>query len=537
MVYAGYLGAALLLGGLAHAQSRYADNQVALVPDSEAVSANFPDVEGIELLSPAFLSPETVPAGFENGTSGPTDGATMEYFLRTLAARNSWMTYHTPDFKSEEGRTIPYLILSNSAFPQNASEAPKLRVWLNGGVHGNEPAGDQGLMALLGKMDANSTWAASLLDVADVLVIPRYNPDGVAYFQRFLATGFDPNRDHAKLARQQTRDIKKLILDWNPHVGVECHEYSANRGYGGEGQWVSAADGEFSAMKNLNIHKDIRDLSENVFAKNMAAAMEGHGLRWSPYIVGTPNTAPVVFEELTGEPRYADTSIGIAQSLVILTETRGIMLGGQHFQRRVASGLIMVEAILQTVIDRAEEVYETIENARKEFISGTDDIIVTEHTRRTNTSWTFIESATGKIVQVPITFLSTTPTVANVTRTRPEGYVFPPCWMDVAERLRVLGLTVETLPSPFRGQVEAFNITSSSIATSIWEGAVQNEVTARVSSKEIELPAGSFYVSTRQQNAALAWLTLEPDALDSYARFNIIPVMKGYEFPVYRVMA
>ncbi|KAI9151258.1 Carboxypeptidase 2 [Paramyrothecium foliicola] len=538
MVFHRKLGVGLLFAGLAHAQSRYADNQVALVKDSEAVAANFPDVEGIPLYSPAFLNPESVPAGFDNGKSGPTDDVTLDYFLRTLSARNAWMTYHNPDFKSEEGRSIPYVILSTSSQPQlNASVAPKLRIWLNGGVHGNEPAGDQGLLALLGKLDANSTWANSLLEVADIMVIPRYNPDGVAYFQRYLATGFDPNRDHAKLARQQTRDIKKLIMDWNPHVGVECHEYSANRGYGGEGQWVSAADGEFSAMKNLNIHQDIRDLSEKVFAKNVATALESHGLRWSPYIVGTPNNAPVVFEELTGEPRYADTSIGISQALVFLTETRGIMLGGQHFQRRVASGLIMLEAILQTVIDRADEVYNTIEDARTKFISSNDDIIITEHTQPMNTSWTFIESASGKIVQVPITFLSTTPTVANITRARPEAYIFPPCWMDVADRLRVLGLTVETLRTPFQGNVEAFNITSSRLASTIWEGAIQNDVGTSVSQKKISLPAGSFWVSTRQQNAALAWLTLEPDALDSFARFNIIPVLEGYEYPVYRVMA
>jgi hypothetical protein len=77
MVYAACLGAALFFSSVATAQSRYADNHVALVPDSEAVAANFPDVEGIELLSPAFLNPETVPAGFANGTSGPTDDATM----------------------------------------------------------------------------------------------------------------------------------------------------------------------------------------------------------------------------------------------------------------------------------------------------------------------------------------------------------------------------------------------------------------------------------------------------------------------------
>jgi hypothetical protein len=432
---------------------------------------------------------------------------------------------------------MPYVFLTKANPSQNKScSHPKLRVWMQGGVHGNEPAGDQALLALLGKLDANATWAEAVLSKVDIMMLPRYNPDGVAYFQRAFATNFDPNRDHAKLARQQTRDIKKLVMDYAPHVGVDCHEYSASRGYGTQGQWLSAADGEFSAMKNLNIHSDIRELSEDVFARRVAAAMESHGLRWSPYIVGNSGEA-VVLEETTGEPRYGDSSVGLNQAVMFLTETRGIGLGNQHFQRRVASGLIMVEAILQTAVDKAEEVYHIVEDARAEFISSNDDIVITESSRTTNVSWQFIEKATGDLVDVPVQFFNTTPTVPDITRSRPSAYVFPSAWHDVAERLRVLGVKVDVLGTPFRGQVEAYTITNSTLATTIWEGVVQNTVTVEANKKEIQMPAGSFWVSTKQKNAAFTFLTLEPEAMDSYARFNIIPVAKGDEFPVYRVLA
>ncbi|KAK1489454.1 carboxypeptidase [Colletotrichum cuscutae] len=83
---------ALLRAGLAAAQLTYASNQVEVVPDSEVVAANFPEVEDVDLRSPAFANPDGVPATFANGTSGPTDQATLDYFLQTLAARNEWMT-------------------------------------------------------------------------------------------------------------------------------------------------------------------------------------------------------------------------------------------------------------------------------------------------------------------------------------------------------------------------------------------------------------------------------------------------------------
>ncbi|KAK1496661.1 carboxypeptidase [Colletotrichum tamarilloi] len=537
---------ALLRAGLAAAQLTYASNQVEVIQDSEVVAANFPEVEDVDLRSPAFANPDGVPATFANGTSGPTDQATLDYFLQTLAARNEWMTYHSPDFKSEEGRSIPYVYLSTSkGVPTdtsqntygNASAPSKVRIWMQGGVHGNEPAGDQALLALLGRFDANATWAASILEKVDIMMLPRYNPDGVAYFQRYFATSFDPNRDHTKLARQQTRDIKQLMVSFAPHVGVDCHEYSPTTPFGANEQWVDAQDGQFSAMKNANIHPDIRNISEAIFANNIAAAMERRGLRWGPYIVGPSGTDNLVLEETTGDAKIGDSAVALTQAIMFLTETRGIGLADQHWQRRVATGLTMVETVVQTAADRAEEVLSTVENARAKFIASTDDIIVTESARPTNITWQFIEATTGDLVDIPVQFLNTTPVVANLTRARPEAYVFSRAWADVAERLRITGVEVQTLQSDFQGEVEAFNITSAEVARTKYEGIARTTVTTETVVKEVRIPAGGFWVSTRQKNAAHAFVTLEPEGIDSYATFNVLPVSVGDEYQVYRVMA
>lgn len=47
-------------------------NHTPVDKDNEAISRNYEDVD-VELLSPAFMNPETIPADFANGTSGPTD--------------------------------------------------------------------------------------------------------------------------------------------------------------------------------------------------------------------------------------------------------------------------------------------------------------------------------------------------------------------------------------------------------------------------------------------------------------------------------
>jgi hypothetical protein len=165
----------LLQARRAAAQLVYADNQVPVSKDEDHVAANFPDVD-IDIYQPAFTDLDTLPAGWTNGTSGPTDQRTMDHWLQTLAARHDFMTYHNPTFQSEEGRSLPYVFLSASNKPSDRLSSHsnctisehKVRIWMQGGVHGNEPAGDGALLALLGifhDADVREAVADRIIDV------------------------------------------------------------------------------------------------------------------------------------------------------------------------------------------------------------------------------------------------------------------------------------------------------------------------------------------------------------------------------------
>ncbi|KAI8205588.1 Carboxypeptidase 2 [Colletotrichum sp. SAR 10_65] len=531
----GLIGLSLLASAEA---AKYGYNHVTVRQDSDVIAANFQAIEGVDLLSPAFLGPETIPTGFAEGTQGPTADDVLDTFVQDLADKNSWLTYNKANFTSEEGRPFPYLHLtSGSAKSRRASNSTgKVRVWLQGAVHGNEPAGDQSMLALLGALDANQTWTASLLEKLDIVILPRYNPDGVFYFQRTLATNYDPNRDHVKLARKQTRDIKSLFNEFNPHVAVDMHEYSATARYG---SYYHAADGLFSAAKNLNIHPDIRSLSEELFAKNIGSAMESRGLRWEPYVTGSTSTSPEfkpTFAEAGSDAKIGRNAMGLTQCVTFLIEMRGIYLADQEFQRRTVAGLTMASSVLQTAADNADKVYTTIESSIADFKITDAEIIVTDSSPTVQRTFTMVNINNGSVVQVPINFGSTTPVTANITRARPEAYLIPASWADLAERLRVGGLEVETLSEPYKGTVEAYTITSAEFETGYYEGVVRATVTTEPLTREVNLPAGSFLVSTKQKNAALAFVALEPENIDSYASFNIVPVEEGDEYPIYRVL-
>lgn len=131
------------------------------------------------------------------------------------------MSYESAAFQSEEGRAIPYVFLS---LPNTNSSNDKLRIYLQAAIHGNEPAADESVLAFLGKMDAEPAWAKSILEKMDIKILPRYNVDGVAYFQRQLASNLDPNREHLKLMRGQSREIKRIVSEWNPHIALDMRK-------------------------------------------------------------------------------------------------------------------------------------------------------------------------------------------------------------------------------------------------------------------------------------------------------------------------
>jgi hypothetical protein len=521
-----------LFAASAAAQTQYGENHVTVNLDSQLVEQLAFPAPNVTLYSPAFMPNASFDPGWFEGTEGATSQDQLDRFLSGLAAKNpSWMKYQVADFLSEEGKTFPHILLSTSAAASNTTSSEKLRVWIQGSVHGNEPAGDEAALALLGAMDKDPAWAATFLDKMDILVLPRYNPDGNAYFQRTLATNIDPNRDHTKLARQQTRDIKQWFSTFSPAIAVDLHEYGAATLYSRD--YSNAADGMYSAAKNLNIHPSIRHLSETLFAPAINASLLSRGLRGEQYMTASSRNPPRLVEAGT-DAKIGRNAMGLTQCITFLFETRGIGIANQQFQRRTAAGLQMLLGVLEAARDHAEQVQTTVQAAIADFAASKEDIVVTDYATYSNRMFTMVDRRTADIVQLPVEFASNTPATANLTRARPQGYYIPVAWADLAERLRVSGLLVETVPDAFQAQVEVYNITSSELASSYYEGAILNTVTTESSMQDVSLPAGSFFVSAAQKNAGLAFVALEPENIDSYVSFGLVPMEVGDQYPIFR---
>jgi hypothetical protein len=451
----------------------------------------------------------------------------VESFVKSLSNRTGWITYND-ELESEEARKIPYVTLSNGK-----QSVKKLRIFIQGGQHGNEPAGDEGVLALLGKLAADSQWTAKVLDKADLLILPRYNVDGVDYLQRQLASNYDPNRDHAVLLRKQTRKIRQLQSNFDPHIFVDDHEYTGGSPIAQ--RYIRSQDLLVSANKGLNVHPSIRSLNE-AFVTDVFAAAQAKGLRTHAYFTTSVSNGTITIQEPDAHAQANHKGAGNYQALTFLVETRGIRLADQHFQRRVASHLITLTAIIDKAVNEFDSVYSTIEAGRKAFIDSKEDIVVVQDYQLSNKTVQFIDAANGSLVDVHVLSQNSDPAVAVLTRKRPKAYVFSRAWADVATRLRILGVEVNTLTEPFEGHVEALVVTNATLADTKFEGIAGTTVVTKSTMRRVSIPAGGFWVDTRQKNAAYAFVLLEPENPASLAYYNQIPLEVGDEYSVFRVL-
>jgi predicted deacylase len=99
------------------------------------------------------------------------------------------------------------------------SNDKKLRVFLQGGLHGDEMASSEGVLFLMEKLLNDSSYSY-LLNKLEIAIIPIANIDGYEIQDRYAANGLDLNRDQTKLMIKESIFLKQTFSDFNPHVAM-----------------------------------------------------------------------------------------------------------------------------------------------------------------------------------------------------------------------------------------------------------------------------------------------------------------------------
>jgi hypothetical protein len=422
------------------------------------------------------------------------------------------------------------------------ASSPKPLLIAHAGIHAGEIDGkDAGLMLLRDLTVGGKR--RDLLNHANFLFIPILNVDGherISPYNRINQRGpgemgwrtnarnQNLNRDFTKLDTEGVRALIKVLNDWKPDLYLDLHvtdgaDYQYDITFGGNGRngWSKAIgawiEDTYRPAMNLALENEGHVPGNLVFAANGDDMQDGI-LTWS------------------GDPRFSNGYGDAIHLPTILVENHSL----KPYRRRVLGTYVLLAATLEFLGANAEGLREAVSADRarrpqaiplsfeKNDSRDADEIVfkgIASERYQGGVSGAQVVRWTGEsdTKAVPEILVDVPVDVTGV----PKGYIIPPAWADVAERIAWHGITVERLAEPLTTVAEIYRLPDAKIAEpSDWtpnpfEGHIRIDPGEPVITRvETTFPAGSLWVDAGQDLGELLMLMLEPRGPDSFLQWG-----------------
>lgn len=454
------------------------------------------------------------------GRHAKTSQEELETFLVGLARPDAPMVVETLT-TTPQGRAMPILLFTRERLA-DAGEIRAARrpiVWLIGQQHGNEPAGGEAMLALASALARGEL--RPLLDRITVVIVPRANPDGAAADQRDTSAQMDLNRDHATLTLPEARALHAAIQRMPPDLVIDAHEFSvANR-------WIE----KFGAIQAVDLmlldatHPMVPEapqrLARERFQPAMQAAMAAHGLTVFPYHTTTYRRTDRSIAMGGNAPGIARNAFGLMGAVSFLLETRGVGIGLEAYQRRVATHYIAIRAALQMAAAEPDRLRAAVAEGRREIVSQRGSIIVRHHVETERVTLPMVDPVTGAARAIETTMGNSKRITVAAARPWPAGYVLLPEAKSGVAEVRALGAATCIVSSMVEVDAEMFEVHDRGPAD---VRAINPDATVKavVRPVRVVIPAGSVFVPATQAAGRRIALALEPDAPGSLVAVDII---------------
>ena len=491
--------------------------------------------------SQALLRPATDPwaTAFEQDPThnvSPDYADTRKWFDRLDAA--SPLIRIEPFGVSPEGRELYVVIASKDGAKLDPG---KTLLLAQAGIHPGEIDGKDAGMLLLRDIALNGK--AGLLDRVNLILIPILSVDGHEragpYSRpnqrgpriqgwRNTAANQNLNRDFLKLDQPEMRALRGLLNRYSPDLYVDIHvtdgmdyQYDVTYGFNGEdGVWSRSPaiagwlDSVFKPVINAGLQAKGHVPGPLVFGvdeQNPKAGLSDGGLgeRFSNGWGAAAHVPTILIENHSLKP-YAQRVLGT----YVFLETALKLLAVQGGGLRTA---IAQDRALRPAEVPANFVSDAKPSATRAFKGVRFETYASPASGRDEVRWL------GKPDPEPwaLPYYGSHPTLSLK---RPVAYWVPSYRADLIERLKLHGLSVETLAAPREVSVEMLRLVEPKLSARANEGHVPitvSEVTPEV--RDWTFPAGSVRVPTDQPLGDLAVLLLEPRSSESFFAWGMVP--------------
>ena len=139
--------------------------------------------------------------------------AGLEERIQNLAADSSGLSLSVKAFSGETAHPFWHIV-------REAKTSPARRVLITGGIHGNEPAGVETVLAFIRELGETPARYPNI----EFHILPLLNPWGWTHNQRFNQSGTDINRDFASVESAEARAVRSLVGGMDFDLVVNHHE-------------------------------------------------------------------------------------------------------------------------------------------------------------------------------------------------------------------------------------------------------------------------------------------------------------------------
>jgi hypothetical protein len=454
--------------------------------------------------------------------------------------------------------------------PEEAAKSGKTVVYLQGNIHSYEPEAKEALMMLM--RDILLGGRRGLLDKLIIIVCPNLNVDGTDTLSlnegtpHLLGSGTNAqninlNRDAVRVETAEIAGLYRTVFNrWDPVLVYDGHLMGrVQHGYA-----IAYATCTVPAA-----HPGPREyVFDKLFPAVREAVRKDFGLEVFTHCGTDRAWPPTVWSHeralWTTEAKFVVNAYGLRSRMAILAETPG----HESFERRIYAQYALIAGILDYAAAHGAEMQEICRAADREvvesvearagtgelrnFVAGTygsygkvDILMYKERNISTLVPGTSVRGMIAPHMLEPpevvrgVEFLCKP--VGTAEARVPRGYLIPAELADIAEKLRVHGVKVETLAKPVRAAGEEFVVEKIGRERS-WGYFMVKLEGGFVPSAAKEFPAGTFHVDMAQPMTNVAFYCLEPQAADGFVGWGVFDEFfksagaggRGFTYPVYK---
>jgi hypothetical protein len=501
-------------------------------------------------------------------------------FMNEVAKAAPNKVFLTTFGETNEKRALPLAVVgAPAATPEAVRGTGKLRVYIQGNIHGGEVEGKESAQMLLRELaqGEHDDWLKTMV----FLIAPIYNADGNEKFalnnrgpqhgpmggqgQRPNAQRLDLNRDHMKLDSPEGRAVVKLMNDYDPHVSMDLHTTNGSR----HAYFLTYAPPLNPATDPAIIELLRKDwlpwVTKTIKSKydwdyyyygntggggrgrRGGASGEAGSAALRPaqgrpeQSRGTPERA---WRSFDSRPRFNNNYIGLRNRFAVLSEAYAYA----SFKDRILATSRFIEENLNYVSANAPRIRKIVEAADAKPIVGTQvalraqlargevvEILMGETTQEKHP----VDGHTMELrkdVKNPEKMVEYGTFEATETERVPTTYYIPATLTPAIDHLRAHGVRTRTLEKPTKVTVEEFQISGNTQSQRAFEGHNERTLEGKWAPAERELPAGTVVVDVKQPLGRLAFYLIEPRSDDGLVDWNILDPVLGEGVSVYPIV-